>query len=58
MAPPFAECGQEIVDRFLFRQEVAQKLLRVARKGDTLLKDQLIDRRMSLADVLLLLGPE
>jgi len=49
---PYAECSEEIVNGLLFRPEVAQKVLRVAWKGHMLVRDQLIDRGMPFANVL------
>jgi hypothetical protein len=47
----FAQCADEIVDGLLFRPEVAKEVARVPRKHDTLLRDQLFDRRMSMVGV-------
>jgi hypothetical protein len=51
VSSPLAQCGEKIINRFLFRPEIAEKFLRIAREMDVLLGYQFIDAWMALPHV-------
>ena len=56
MTSPLVQCCEEVLDRFLFRPEVAQQLARVCRENCALFGDEFLNRRMTFSRVFLRYG--
>lgn len=56
VASPFVKRGEEVLDGFVFRPEVAQKFARIARENGALFGDEFLDGRVTFPRVFVRYG--